>query len=338
MHKVKIALVGEAYGEKEEEAGVPFVGTSGWLLDQLLSHAGIARSECLVTNCFNLRPRPTNDIKNLCGPRTAGIPGLPQVQAGKYILAKYAPELERLYDEIKLARPNVIVALGATAAWAFLRSSGIRSIRGATAQVHEAVAERIGYRAKVLPTYHPAAVAREWSLRPIVIADLDKARRQSEFPEFVRPSRKIWLRPTLLDLANYEREYIKPAESLAADIETKQDQITCIGFAPSPETALVIPFFLNSGQNYWPSLAEELAAWGYVRSWLATKPIDWQNGMFDINILWSRYGLPVPKVREDTMLLQHAYQPEMEKGLGFLGSIYTDEPSWKFMGKGKKHD
>lgn len=334
----KIALVGEAYGEKEEEAGRPFVGTSGWLLDQMLSQAGISRSECLVTNCFNLRPRPNNDIKNLCGPRTAGIPGLPQVQAGKYILAQYAYELERLYDEIRAADPNVIVCLGATAAWAFLYTSGIRSIRGATTVTCPTITERLGRQYKVLPTYHPAAVAREWSLRPIVIADLDKARRQSSSPKFRRPSRQIWLRPTLMDLANYERDFIRPADSLAADIETKQDQITCIGFAPSPSMAIVIPFFLESGSNYWPTLAEEVAAWNYVRQWLASKPTTFQNGLYDINFLWSRYGIPVPLASEDTMLLHHAMQPEMEKGLAFLASVYTEEASWKFMGKGKKHD
>lgn len=335
---IKIALVGEAWGEKEEEAGRPFVGTSGWLLDQMLSQAGIARSECLVTNCFNLRPRPNNDIKNLCGRKPEGIPGIPQLQAGKYILAKYAPELERLYDEIRRADPNIICALGATAAWAFLHSTGIRSIRGATTVSCGAVSNKLGREYKILPTYHPAAVAREWSLRPVVIADLDKARRQSESPEFRRPSRQIWLRPTLLDLANYEREHIKPAKSLAADIETKQDQITCIGFAPSLDTAIVIPFFLENGQNYWPTLQEELAAWGYVRSWLAMKPTIFQNGLYDINFLWARYGIPVPLASEDTMLLHHAMQPELEKGLAFLASVYTEEASWKFMGKGKKHD
>lgn len=335
--KVKIALVGEAWGEKEEEQGRPFVGTSGWLLDQMLSQAGIARSECLVTNVFNLRPKPSNDVKNLCGPRTSGIPGMPQVQAGKYVLAKYAPELERLYAEVREADPNIIIALGATAAWAFLHSRGIRDIRGATATTCMATTARLGRSYKVLPTYHPAAVAREWSLRPVVIADLDKARRQSDTPDFVRPSREIWLRPSLLDLANYERDYIMPASSLAADIETKQDQIDCISFAPSPSTAIVIPFFLENGQNYWPTLQEELIAWNYVRHWLATKPIDWQNGMFDMNVLWWRYGMTA-LAREDPMLLHHAMQPELEKGLGFLGSIYSEEASWKFMGKGKKHD
>jgi len=335
---VKIALVGEAWGEKEEEAGAPFVGTSGWILDQMLAQAGISRRECLVTNCFNLRPRPSNDIKNLCGPATTRILDKPALMPGKYIRREYAPELERLYDEIRRSDPNIIIALGATAAWALLHTSGIRSIRGATTVTHSWVSECLGRPYKVLPTYHPAAVAREWTLRPIVIADLDKARRQSETSEFTRPSRKLWLYPTLLDLANYEQDYIKPAESLAADIETKQDQIDCISFAPSPSTAIIIPFFHETGKNYWSTLDEEMIAWGYVRHWLRIKPTTWQNAMYDLNFLWSRYGICVPMATEDTMLLHHAMQPELQKGLGFLGSIYSEEASWKDMAKGKKHD
>jgi hypothetical protein len=33
------------------------------------------------------------------------------------------------------------------------------------------------------------------------------------------------------------------------------------------------------------------------------------------------------------MLLHHSLQPEMKKALGFLATIYTEEPSWKFMRK-----
>jgi uracil-DNA glycosylase len=336
--KVDVCLVGEAWGEKEEEVGKPFVGTSGWLLDQMLGAVGIDRKECLVTNCFNLRPRPNNDIKNLCGQKPLGIPGIPPLAPGKYILAQYAPELERLYDEIRAADPNIIIALGATAAWALLHSTGIRGIRGATTVTCQSVSARLGRSYKVLPTYHPAAVAREWSIRPIVIADLDKARRQSLTPEFRRPSRDIWLKPTLEDLATYDVQFIQKATILSADIETKQDQITCIGFAPSGGSCIVIPFFTESGANYWSTLTDELAAWSYVRRWLATKPTVFQNGLYDINFLWSRYGIPVPLAAEDTMLLHHAMQPELEKGLGFLGSVYTEEASWKAMGKGKKHD
>lgn len=31
------------------------------------------------------------------------------------------------------------------------------------------------------------------------------------------------------------------------------------------------------------------------------------------------------------MVMHHALFPEMEKNLGFLGSIYTSEPAWKMM-------
>lgn len=329
-----IMIVGEAWGVEEEKEGAPFIGTSGFILNGMLSIAGINRRECYLTNVFNLRPKPSNDVINLCGSKAEGIPGLPALIKGKHIKAQYAKELERLYAEIRRENPNVIIALGATAAWALLRSSGIRAIRGAAAPTHPAVSQILGRPFKVLPTYHPAAVAREWTLRPIVINDLDKARRESTFAAVDRPSRSIWIKPDLSDLAAFERDHISPASILSIDIETKGDQITCVGFAPNPLVALVIPFYSASQRdgNYWRSFDEEKVAWDYVRRW-CQKPSVFQNGLYDIHFLWRRYGIPVPNASEDTMLMHHAYQIEMEKGLGFLASVYTDEASWKFMRK-----
>lgn len=330
-----IMLIGEAYGEKEEELGRPFVGPSGWLLDQMLSHAGISRSDCYITNVFNLRPKPSNDIENLCGNKGEGIPNLPALAKGKFVRAEYAPELDRLFAEINREQPNIIVALGATAAWALLGTSGIKTIRGAVAM---ATTPRLSRPYAVLPTYHPAMVAREYTARPIVIADLSKALRHSHSPEFTRPSRLIWTHPTLQDLAEYEQHYILPAEILSADIETSGNQITCIGFSPSPNSAIVIPFFAGANGHYWKTAAEEVEALNFARRWLELKPTIFQNGMYDLSVLWRYYGIPVPQAMEDTMLLHHAWQPEMLKGLGFLATIYTDEPAWKFMRKGLKHD
>jgi uracil-DNA glycosylase len=334
----KIMLVGEAYGEEEEKQHRPFVGTAGWILDGMLSANGISRRECYVTNVFNLRPKPSNDVKNLCGTKAEGIPNLPALVKGKYVLQKYEPELQRLYAEINKQNPNIIVALGATAAWALLHSSGIKNIRGSIAFTHSSLPLHRSY--KVLPTIHPAAVGRDWSQRPVVIADLEKAKRESETAWFKRPARSIWLYPTLEDLSLYERTFITKADLLSIDIETWQNQITCIGFAPSDSTALVIPFVseLRPGKNYWQTISEELEAWQFVRRWCAMKPSVFQNGMYDIQFLWRSYRIPVPLSQEDTMLLHHAFQPEMEKGLGFLASIYTDEPSWKQMRKGMGHD
>lgn len=333
-----VMLIGEAFGEKEAEVNRPFVGASGWLLNQMLSHAGLSRDDCYVTNVFNLRPRPTNDVKNLCGLRAEGIPGLPELMKGKYVRREYASELDRLYDEIRTVQPNIIVALGGTAAWALLHSSGIKAVRGAVAATHPTVSDILGRAYKVLPTYHPAMVLRDYSARPVVTADLGKAARESAFPEVRRPIRYIWTEPTLLDLAAYERDYILPAERLACDIETVGTQITCIGFAPSPNSCIVIPLFRGQNKSYWPTLDEELTALSFVRRWLQLKPCVFQNGLYDMSVMWRHYGLALGHDTEDTMLMHHAMQPELEKGLGFLATLYTDESSWKFMRKGLKHD
>lgn len=333
-----IMLVGEAWGEKEAEARRPFVGASGWLLNQILSHVGVAREDCYVTNVFNLRPRPSNDVKNLCGLRVEGIPGMPELLKGKYVRKEFAGEVERLYDEIRTVDPNIIVALGATAAWALLHSTGIKSIRGAITGTCPAVSSRVGRTYKVLPTYHPSMILRDYSNRPVATADLGKAARESTFREIRRPERHVWVAPTLEDLAEYERRYILQADRLACDIETVGTQITCIGFSPDPSTAIVIPLFRGHNQSYWSTLDEELAALSFVRRWLATKPCVFQNGLYDMNVLWKHYGLPLGHDTEDTMLMHHAWQPELEKGLGFLATLYTDEASWKFMRKGLKHD
>ncbi len=322
-------IVGEAWGREEALAREPFVGPAGKILNNMLSQVGIDRRHCYLTNVFNLQPEPTNDITNLCSQKLYGIPGMPALQAGKYVRAQYADELTRLYSEVTTYSPTLIIALGATASWALLHTSGIRKVRGAPS-----LAVVNGRRFKVLPTYHPAAVMREFTLRPIVIADLEKARREAEFPELRRPRREIWIEPTIADLVAFERDHILGADDLSVDIETAQEQITCVGFAPSHERAIVVPFVdaLQLDGNYWRTLADELIAWEFVRRWLRlAKRIGGQNFLYDTHWLWRKYGLAIPHSAFDTMLMHHAMQPELEKGLGFLATVYTDELAWKFM-------
>lgn len=327
-------IVGEAWGEEERNAHMPFVGPSGKILNGMLRQVGIVREECYITNVFNLQPQPKNDVESLCGPKATALPGYAALRAGKYVRAEFADELTRLYREIANEQPTLIIALGASAAWALLGTSGIKKIRGAPSLLADRALAAVGRQIKVLPTYHPAAVMREFSLRSIVIADLDKAKREAEFPELRRPQREIWIEPTLSDLADFEHLFIAESDSLSVDIETAGDQITCVGFAPSHDRAIVVPFVdaTRSDGNYWRSLHDELMAWQYVRDWCKlAKRVVGQNFLFDIHFLWRRYGIPVPGATDDTMLLHHALQPEMEKGLGFLATIYTDELAWKFM-------
>jgi uracil-DNA glycosylase len=323
----KIAIVGEAWGEEEERQRTPFVGASGRELTRMLSEAGIHRADCFLTNVFNLRPGPRNDIDILCCDKANDRSGLPPLRAGKYLRHEYLPELHRLREELGAVKPNITIALGNTAAWALLRNAGISKIRGSITP------GRLVPNQKVLPTYHPAAILRQWELRAVTVFDLMKARRESGFPEIRLPKRTVYIEPNLQDLEWFYVNHILPARYLSVDIETASDQVTCIGFAPRVDLAFVIPFVdLRRGGNYWSTEVEEFRAWDAVRRYLDSSSRKvFQNGLYDIHFLWRRYGLSVRNAEHDTMLLHHALQPESEKGLGFLGSVYTNEASWKLM-------
>lgn len=324
-----IAIIGEAWGESEERERSPFVGASGFELTRMLSEAGVSRADCFLTNVFNLRPRG-NDITELCGGKANAIPGYPPLAKSKYVQAKYLPELERLADELVSINPNLILALGNTPLWSMLGRTGISKLRGTTALSTHTVS---GF--KVLATYHPAAVLRQWEMRPLVVADFIKAERESHYAELRRLRREIWIEPTLNDIRQFKAEYIDRCNRLAVDIETAGSQVTCIGFAPDQRVSIVIPFVDSRrvGRSYWSSLNDEREAWEIVRRILADEGTNkvLQNGLYDIAFLWRACGLVVKNAAEDTMLLHHALQPEMKKGLGFLASVYTSEQAWKEM-------
>ena len=113
--------------------------------------------------------------------------------------------------------------------------------------------------------------------------------------------------------------------------------IEMVGFSASPFDAMVVPFWdKNKGGNYWPSTNVEGDARKVVKRLLENPSITkiFQNGLYDLQYL-IKEGYRPRGCREDTMLYHHALYPEMQKGLGFLGSIYTSEPAWKTM-RGKK--
>lgn len=341
----KIMFVGEAWGKDEDEVGRPFVGQSGREFARIANEVGLLRnplpqryislkdmchywdgSPFLFTNVFAQRP-PNNNIDLLCVNKVtagAGYP-MPPLKQGKYVDPKYLPEVERLYAEIDEVKPNLIVALGNTACWAVVHTTKISQIRGTT------LLGRGG--TKVLPTFHPAAVLRNWALRPVVKADLLKAAREAEFPEIRRPKRQVLVNPTLDEIQWWIENEGRNARIISVDIETGAGQIKCIGFAARTDFSMVVSFidFRRDGGNFWPTFAEERAAWFLVRDIMRLPAVKlFQNGMYDLQYIL-KMGIIPHNCDEDTMLLHHAIYPEMQKGLGFLGSIYTDEPAWKLM-------
>lgn len=319
----KIALIGEAPGEQEERTGIPFIGPSGQALDSMLEAAGLHRRNCFLTNVLFTRP-PGNKLDEFLVSKSQLSAGykLTSIRQGRYLHPDLLPELDRLRMELSSLRPNLIITAGGPATWALLGVSTVTKLRGA---LHE---NPLG---KVLPILHPATVLYDWSNRPIIISDLMKAKVECEFPEIRRPSRQILIDPTLLEVLSLEDEILS-AQYLAIDTETKRGHITDLGVAWSKEKAVVIPFYdpRKSGNVYW-TLDEELQIRRFLNRILVSAiPKIFQNGLYDFQYLLKE-GYQLNNCLHDTMILHHALFPELPKGLGFLGSVYTNEASWKLM-------
>jgi uracil-DNA glycosylase family protein len=96
----RVLMVGEAPGDQEDRQGRPFVGPAGRLLDQALAEAGLERDEVYLTNAvkhfkFTLRGRRRLHQK----------PDTGEIEACKFWLLQ----------ELEVLRPQIVVALGATA-------------------------------------------------------------------------------------------------------------------------------------------------------------------------------------------------------------------------------
>ena len=324
----KIAFVGEAPGEMEETIGLPFVGKAGQEFTALLQESGIRRSDCYLTNVLFTRP-PGNKLDEFLIKKADCPPGysLPPLALGKYLHPDLLPEINRLRIELQELRPNLTVALGNTALWALTGCGAIGANRGAVME------STLVAGAKVLPTYHPAAVLRNWAWRVVVLQDLAKAKREMEFPEIRRNERRILINPRLDQVLAWFDVNAWRCPVLSVDIETEKRQITCIAFASSPSSnILVIPFWDKESPDwsYWEE-KEELLIWEEIALLLSRHPrVLFQNGLYDVQYLWSML-IPVPGFLEDTMILHHSMYPELPKSLAFLGSIYTNDVAWKKM-------
>lgn len=133
-----LMFVGEQPGDQEDLAGRPFVGPAGGLFMRGLEKAGLPREEAYVTNAVKHFKHEVRGRRRL---HRTPDPG--EVRACRWWLQ----------SEIDLVRPRLVVALGATAAYAVLgREAAIRRERGRPLDLE-------GGR-QALITYHPAYMLR----------------------------------------------------------------------------------------------------------------------------------------------------------------------------------
>jgi uracil-DNA glycosylase family 4 len=332
----RIMIVGEAPGEEEEKQQRPFVGRSGVELTDMLHEAGIVRTECFLTNVCKYRP-PGNKIELFFEDKGLSKPN--------ELIREGIVELEA---EIKEVKPNVIIALGNTPLWALQnlpKCGGITKWRGSELPLSERLATRdtpVGHSCVVIPTYHPAAILRQWSWRQIAVHDLRaRVKKYTDNPRITPPRYSFTIRPTYAQVICFLEALLKRLDSsssevlIADDIETKQGHISCIGLAVSRLEAICIPLMCKGNpEGYWD--AEEETAILWLLHKCLTHPrarVVGQNFLYDAQYKAKHLAF-VPRVRDDTMLMQHVAFPSLPKGLDFLSSMYCSfHRYWKDEGK-----
>ena len=144
----RLMFVGEGPGADEDAQGLPFVGRAGQLLNNMIGAMGLKREEVYIANVVKCRPpgnrTPEPDEGNTCSPF--------------------------LFRQIDVVRPEVLVALGATAATYLLGTR--QPLAGLRGRVHT-------FRGtKLIVTYHPAYLLRDPRQKKEAWADLQIAMRE----------------------------------------------------------------------------------------------------------------------------------------------------------------
>jgi DNA polymerase len=318
----KIVIVGEAPGAEEVTYGLPFVGASGKLLTKMLTDVGIDRSACYLTNVVKIRP-PNNDFGVFYEDAKRSQPS-----------AFLRESIASLKKEIAAIGPNVIICLGAEALSAISDRRGIRSWRGSI------LSSPCG---KCIATYHPAAVLRQWTLKPVAELDLKRAKEESTSRELNLPKMDFILDPSFEQIISF---LSREPKRIAFDIETTGPMTRCIGISDRPNSAICIPLISShrsvkpgstrlflapegapSQNSHWPP-EQEYKILEALDKYFRNPKIEkcGQNIPFDTVILGREFGFDFPNLTFDTMVAQHTCYPELEKGLDFLASIYTRVP------------
>ena len=147
-----LMLIGEAPGKNEDEQGLPFVGRSGKLLDQLLADIKLTRDDVYITNVVKCRPPENRD------PTPTEV----------------ATCSDFLLRQIELVNPRVIVTLGKFAMARWFSGMTISKIRG------QAISESGRW---IMPVFHPAYVLRtRLTNLPLIRADFAQVEKLLQTP------------------------------------------------------------------------------------------------------------------------------------------------------------
>lgn len=307
----KVAVVAEAPGREEAQAGRPFVGPAGQFLQRSTSQVGFTWAGTYQMNVINCRP-PKNKINT-----ADALTAIKKCESGLRAEIEFAVA----------AGVRVFVALGQTSLAAFdVTDASITRARGSVYEVY--IGDQLVH---VIPTFHPSYLIRgNMREEATFLTDLAKAQKIAR-EGWERPDEDFYVFPTLAEVHQFVETAEREGVSIACDIETAgglgPDSYTkMIGFALDESRALCVPITAQSGKPYWKE-----QEWQQVRllvQRLLSLPTIWQNCLFDVPRLRAD-GFDIPNIEHDVMLMHHALYSELPHRLDYVTSIYGKTPYWK---------
>jgi len=286
--------VGEAAGEHEIEQGLAFVGPAGGWLNSALRAAKIDRSKIAIVNCIGCKP-PGNifpgDVKWTATDRATAKQAVDYCRHHHLLPAIYARKWQR------------IVTLGDKALEAVTNRKGILVWRGSPLAART---EEMG-ELKVIPTLHPAYIARTAHLFPVMVRDL---------------KRSLTLPPEEYNLyASSVTEHL--GRPISFDFEWDYgNNITLCGISSRLFGCDVYGWNGDTIQGLRELFESSPRLIGHNIIGADISHIDNLGWKID----WNTIGL------DDTMLMQHLVQPDYKHDLGFVASVWTNKVFWKGRG------
>lgn len=330
----RIALIGDAPSEQDENYRSPFVGKSGSLLNGIFYEVGINRNQCFLGNLCQSRP-PANRLAALDWDG-------PEIQSG----------ITQLIHDLQTFNPTIVVGLGNAPLHFLKRGSANPGRQGADFKFPENISKWRGslftsptLSVKAITTLHPAFVLREFSGFPLLKFDLKRAKEEAGTRELVLPQRELSVgsaselcyimdhwesgRRCSLDIeGGLPTSVVHPNELIKNNKRPKDNRRSygwpCVSICGRPSKSITIAWGRLNEQEHLRVL-RSFANLMYRRD----VPKVLQNQLYDNFVLSFGYGIPIRNVTEDVMIKGWEIFAELPRGLATQASIWTRQPHWK---------
>lgn len=334
----RVAVIGEAPGEIEDDRGKPFIGPAGTTVRNWLVKVGLNPERDVYFD---------NAVK--CRPEANRTPTAREIAACN----------EHLWAALEEVQPDIIVAAGNPAIAALLpptvAAQGITKVRG-----HVFWNERL--QRKIVPMFHPSSAFHDFGQEIFCLADLRKAVKESKNPTKLPLGLGEYTPLLTVEAVERECERLFDADVLSFDTETahsseitcdqaagiynslnwREGQLLCVSFASEVGSGYVVPLVGQNFRQIWtPSEYEKVIA--ALRRLLGDPegpPLVAQNGKYDVH--WLReFGINCRDLAFDTMLAYSFIHESASHSLESMRSLYTTLPFYDAdiyeQTDGKKH-